>query len=213
MTAILANHFGWWWPAADTDARGVLTADVLTAVPALLKHIRGRDLIVQAGGNVGLFPLALADYFRKVLTFEPDPTNFACLSRNLEARDSLGRVIALPVGVGEARAVAGLHVVSKGNCGAHRLDLAGSGVEVWTLDELDLPRCDAIWLDIEGGELPALKGAVRTIERFSPVIACEDKGLHRAFGIEDGALQAWLAERGYEQVDKIGQDKVWKRKT
>jgi FkbM family methyltransferase len=210
--ALIAQIDGLWWPVADTDARGVLLNDVKTAVPALLKHVRARDCIVQAGGNVGVYPLALAPIFQRVLTFEPDPTNFQCLAKNIAARDSLGRVVALPAALGEARGAAGMHVVKASNCGAHRIDPGGSDVEVLALDELVLPRCDAIYLDVEGYELLALMGARYTIERFSPVLCVEDKGLHRAFGIEDGALQAWLSGLGYEQVDKIGNDKVWKRR-
>lgn len=211
MTPILAEYRGYWWPATDTDAHGVITADCEPSIKALLTHVHGRDLILQAGGNVGVYPVALADHFQKVVTFEPDPVNWECLTRNLAARDSLKRVDPIRGALGQVAGRCAMVPVKASNCGAHRIG-PGDAIDVWTVDELMLPALDCIWVDCEGSELFALMGAAQTIERFSPVICAEDKGLHRAFGVADGALQAWLAERGYEQADKIGQDKVFLRR-
>lgn len=211
MIPTLAQYDGLWWPLDDADARPVIVADCLPSIAVLLPHIIGRDVIVQAGANVGTYPLALTDHFRRVYTAEPDPTNYACLKKNLAARDSLKRVTALHAAFGEAEGECTPLEVQPRNCGAHRVNFGRGTIPVWTIDGLELNACDAIWADVEGSELPLLKGAAVTISRFSPTIAVEDKGLHRAFDIPDGALQAWLAERGYEQVDKIGQDKVFRR--
>lgn len=209
----LVQRFGLWWPASDVDAQPVITADCAPSIRALLRHVKGRDLIVQAGANVGTYPLALADHFKSVITAEPDPTNFICLVKNLAARDSLKRVVAYDAAFGEEPGVCAPVEVEPRNCGAHRVEFGDGAVPVITIDSLGLEACDCIWLDCEGSELPALKGAAATIERFSPIIAAEDKGLHRAFGIPDGALQAWLAERGYEQIARIGRDKIFERRT
>jgi hypothetical protein len=97
----IAQIDGWWWPEADRRARGVILRDVVTDVPRVLGHIEGRACIVQAGGNVGVYPLALADHFRRVITFEPDAENAACLWRNLAARDVFKRVDARQAALGE----------------------------------------------------------------------------------------------------------------
>lgn len=202
---------GLWWPTADTEARRVIVHDCPGSIDALLKYIPGRDCIVQAGGNVGVYPLALTDHFRKVITFEPDPVNGECLKLNLQARDSFHRVTALTAAVGAELGVCEPVAVDANNCGAHRVDYAKGSVPVWTIDQVPLSAVDAIWLDIEGSELLALKGAEKTIQEFSPVIACEDKGLCSAYGIAQGELQSWLGSRGYEQIDRIGNDAVFRR--
>lgn len=215
MTPFLAKYDGWWWPAADTDARGVITADCQPSIRALLKHVPGRAVIVQAGGNIGLYPLTLAEHFDEVWSFEPHPTNYECFRRNWEAHPLKAHVNIVQAGLGETYDKARMFEVQASNCGAHRIEFSkvtpDNAVTIMALDSVPLHALDCLWLDVEGGELAALKGAEQAIARFSPVIAVEDKGLHRSFGITDGALQQWLGERGYEQVDRIGQDKVFVR--
>jgi FkbM family methyltransferase len=46
-------------------------------------------------------------------------------------------------------------------------------IKAVTIDSLQLPKVDFIKLDIEGGELDALKGAVNTINKFNPIITFE----------------------------------------
>lgn len=211
MTARIASIDGMFWPSDDTAARPVILRDCEPAIRELLTHFRGRDCLVQAGGNVGVYPVALADRFQRVITAEPDPVNFECLSLNLAARDPFGRVEAHAAAFGAAPGFCTPLVVEARNCGAHRVNFAKGPIPVITIDSLGLEKLDCIWLDVEGSELHALQGAAETVARLSPIIAIEDKGLHRAFEIPDGALQAWLAERGYEQIGTIGRDKVWRR--
>jgi hypothetical protein len=42
-----------------------------------------------------------------------------------------------------------------------------------TIDSLDLRECDAIFLDVEGYEVSALRGASETIARTRPVLMVE----------------------------------------
>ena len=53
----------------------------------VLRLVPGRDVAVQAGGNLGLWPKRLAQEFRRVITFEPDPDNFAMLRHNAPERN------------------------------------------------------------------------------------------------------------------------------
>lgn len=212
MTADILQIGGWWWPKADIHARPIITRDCDPDIQRLLAHIPGRDCIVQAGANVGVYALALADHFRSVITAEPEPVNHACLVRNLEARDSLKRVTALKAAFGERLTACEPVIYQPVNCGAHYVAFDKGNTPVWTIDGLELTACDAIWLDCEGSETFALKGAVETIRRFWPTLAAEDKGLdQRFFGAERGGLQKFMAEHGYEQVDAIGRDKVFRR--
>jgi len=202
---------GLWWPEDDAKARPALLRELEPALAAILAHVPGRTCIVQAGGNVGLYPLALADHFRRVITFEPDALNVRCLWLNVAARDTFKRIDARQAALGEWFGTCGVEIVEPGNCGAHRIAPDQGDVVMLPLDGLDLIACDAIWLDIEGYELPALRGARETIERFWPVVIIEDKGLSRAFGVEPGEAGEWLGALGYLEAVRIGRDRIYKK--
>lgn len=212
MTPGIVLIDGMYWPMDDTIARPIVAGDCASDIAGLLPHIKGRSIIVQAGANVGCYPLALADSFHCVHTFEPDPVNWDCLTRNLKARDSLHRVLAHHAGLGAEPGVCTPREVHKHNCAAHRVDFGTGDVPVMTIDGLGLEKCDCIWLDVEGAEHFALQGAEKTVERFKPLIVLEDKGLETAFyGVPRGAMHAWLAARGYREAGRNGRwDSIWR---
>jgi FkbM family methyltransferase len=196
---------GYHWPDGDTAAHRVIMSDVLTAMPAFLEEVTGRTCVIQAGGNVGVYPNALGVLFDHVVTFEPDKENFRCMMMNLD-----GHIQARFAALGEKESRCGTQVVAAGNCGAHRLDLQKQDVPVLTIDSLDLIP-DAIWLDIEGFEYFALKGAEQTLKEHSPVVVIEEKGLGETYGVRPGDCSAFLRNMGYSEVGKIGRDVVYRK--
>lgn len=122
--------------------------------------------VVQAGGCSGLWPLALAAHFAQVVTFEPEPANFACLRANVA---SAPNVSAFDYAIGDTRGMVGV-TRPKAQAGLWRVDGEGE-IPMVTLDEFvgDLP-VDAIVLDVEGHEVLALRGAERLIETHRPLL-------------------------------------------
>lgn len=197
------------WPATDTQARKSVPRDALTEIPTFLRHCKRRGLIVQAGGNVGVYPLELAKHFGHVITFEPDDENYACLRQNIEG---VSNISAHHAALGEILGLCTVEVAEAHNSGAHRICAGVGRTPVLALDDLFLPApCDAIWLDVEGYELAILRGARRIIDEDGPIIAIEDKGLGRHFGIKDGEIQDFLAKFGYKEIDKMGRDVIFGR--
>ena len=199
---------GWHWPDADRDARGVIMRDAAPDIAAFIAHVPGRKCIVQAGANVGVYPVALASIFDEVFTCEPDVENFQCLNSNLLARD-VPNIHYEWAAWGAHWGSCEIKVVSPTNCGAHRIEPGGK-IPVTTIDDL-LVNPDAIWLDVEGYELFALYGAEETIRRCSPVIGCEEKGLGQPYGVGPDDIKNWLAKFGYERVARIGRDNIYRR--
>jgi len=163
------------------------------AMPVVLPLVKEKGVCVQAGGNVGVYPKALSGVFGRVLTFEPDPDNLACLERNVTE----GNVMIWRAALGSEKGSCGMDHIEPDNCGAHKVTDGGS-IPVMSIDSLELDRCDLIWLDIEGAEAQAICGAMATIEKFSPIIVLEEKG-----------LGAKAALPGYRQVNRIGNDTVY----
>jgi len=141
---------------------------------------KNRDVAVQAGGNVGIFPCYLAATFREVVTFEPFKRNIACFKRNVSDR-RVENITLHEAALGMNNDTVGVTYAPQDNCGA--VSLGGKGdIPTMTLDELQLPSCDLLWLDVEGFEVKALMGAAETIAKYKPVIILENKGLVEGYG-------------------------------
>lgn len=94
--------------------------------------------------------------------FEPDPDNFEKLVLRMERMPSNSRGIALPMGVAETAKQ--VRFSADGSLGA-AIDVNGNTViQVVSIDEsLKNIPINYIKMDIEGAEMDALKGAVKTI--------------------------------------------------
>lgn len=192
---------GIWWPSKDRLARPYILNSV-GDIEKMLAHTPRRKIAVQAGGNVGIWPCELAKHFEEVLTFEPDPLNFECLEKNIVGTP----VKAFDFGLGDISLKMGMER-DPTNCGAHYLtERAEDGVQIIRLDDWNLTGCDFLQLDVEGFELPALKGAERTIGYYKPTIVVELKGHGERYKYRDSELVAWLGARGYSEKARFGRD-------
>lgn len=167
----------WHWPIIDKGAFGAEDGplyDWVTSHKELyLKYCKKFDVVVQAGGNCGMYPRLFSDMFRMVYTFEPDPLNFYALTRNCQ-KDNIVKIQAAVGFTHELVSVA--PSTDKTNIGMHRVvkDETSGWVPTLRIDDLALKQCDLIQLDTEGCEYNAILGAVETISRFRPVLALEN---------------------------------------
>jgi len=190
------------WPKGDYACR-VSAEATIGDIPQIAALCDRRSVCVQAGGNVGLWPMELSRLFKTVFTFEPDPENYACLSENTSGYEN---IVHCNAALGSEHGKAGMHV-NKTNCGASYIDGDGE-IEVVTVDSLNLTACDLIYLDVEGYERHALEGAQSTIERFSPVVCIEETGHTERYG---KPASEWLLEHGYKEVARFHRDVVYRR--
>jgi len=137
---------------------------------------KAQNVVIQAGGHCGVWAKYLAGVFNSVYTFEPDDINFHCLARNA----ALPNVYAARGFIGNDRGPLQLekHKYTGGHYGAK----AAGDIPVYRIDDLNLPACDFLMFDVEGMEYPALCGAVKTIEKYRPVIQIEEQGLGEQYG-------------------------------
>ena len=71
----------------------------------------------------------------------------------------------------------------------------------FTIDQLNLPACDFIQLDVEGYEINVLHGAAKTIEKYKPGISCENGN-----GV---GIPQFLAQYGYKPITTVGADTIY----
>lgn len=195
----------YWWPEKDRECGQVTLYEANAEIPSLIGFCQKHEVCIQAGGNVGIWPVKLAEYFKQIYTFEPDPTNFECLKKNIENN---GNILAFNAALGDERELVGMHC-REDNCGAHFVE-GGGAIPVVLLDQIIQPSaCDLLLLDIEGYEYKAICGALEIIKRFKPVIVCEEKGLGEKYGVNRSSITSLLLELGYNVADKIANDVVY----
>jgi len=193
------------WPAHDTQCAKVIF-DEVAALEHVYPYVTNWDAVVQAGGNCGVFAMALAKKFGTVYSFEPDHDNFVCLAHNC-SHDA--NVICLQAALGKGSEPPISMDTQPGNCGAHMVGKAGH-IPVLSIDSLNLPSCGLMTLDVEGYEVFALQGAQKTLARCRPVLLLEMKGIGAKYGWPDEELHFWLTEGfQYRLETKLLRDRLY----
>jgi FkbM family methyltransferase len=94
-----------------------------------------------------------------------------------------------------------------------REGVAPMEVEQKLLDNYDFKDIDYIKIDVEGHELKVLQGAVKTIEKFNPIMVVEENGsaVRWKKGKQDEAID-FLKDMGYEIVATTKADYILEKK-
>jgi FkbM family methyltransferase len=205
------DDYGWNWGAFRGDEAALKYARRdLADLDRVLGYVPGRRVAVQAGGSLGIYPKRLAQVFAAVYTFEADVDNFVKLVLNAPERHIYRYQAALgyhPILVGTSR-VRRDGKDRPSHDGTVHTD--GSGmVPTWRVDELHLPICDLLCLDVEGDELKALWGASHTLEACRPVLMVEINVNIKAAGFSEDDVRAYLRSKQYAFWERLHSDEVW----
>jgi len=154
-----------------------------------LSWCKRRRVAVDIGAHVGLWSYYLAQQFGVVHAFEPVADHREGFGRNVLASN----VVLYPIALGDREGSVKIRT-STGSSGDSWIDGDGE-IPLRRLDDYDLHDVDLVKVDCEGGELPALRGAERTLLRCHPTIIVEQKPGHaQRFGL--GELDALTYLRG-----------------
>jgi FkbM family methyltransferase len=178
----------------------------------LLEAAAGAHVIFDIGANVGYYSLHWAPHMAtggQVHAFEPVPSTFAWLSRNIALNHLDGVIRANNIGLGAAPQTMSIFVPELTGCGAASFrnlhpDEAWCEVEV-KLETLDryflasgLNRLELIKADVEGAELLVLQGGSETIAKYRPLIFIELlRKWSKPFGYHPNDVLKLLGEIGY----------------
>lgn len=167
-------------------------------------HLRPGQWVVDAGGALGdhtAMYLKVVGLAGRVIAFEPNREFFDCLRYNCPHATCINAALWDQSGLQK------LYTQKDGNAGAfhmgdHEPQVRNVMVKTMALDDLDLQRLDFYKLDIEGAELMALRGSVKTIQRCRPLIQCEvvTRFLTRC-GHTEAELEAFFVEQEYVVKD------------
>ncbi len=140
---------------------------------------RGRTF-VDIGSHIGFYTMGLAPGFERVVAFEPSKFQYGWLTRN-RALNAYEHVLCEHVALGDTRGDATLNVLSyEGGLNSLSPEVANAhhiidrySVPVELLDDRGMTDVDLMKIDVEGFEIPVLRGARKTIEASRPVILIE----------------------------------------
>ena len=185
------------------------------AVTAALEPLLHPRTCVQAGGAFGLYPLALAQHFHRVITFEPLLANLQCMAANIAGCPNI-TVEEYPLWhTSNINMAMRYSKPVKNSYGAHHLTSRFGrhvqSVTTVTIDQYSLHDVDLIWLDIEGSEIHALRGAEQTIARCKPVVVLEDRELRQMaeLGTSKGEAVRWMKDHWkYKVVGQAAADTI-----
>lgn len=192
----------WTWPIADTGAWAGPSEEFASIRDHMMPYVKNRNVIVQAGGCCGMYPLLWSVLFNKVITFEPAPLNWYCLQKNCGNEP---KIEAHKAAIGDNNNPVTMLISDLSNVGCNRVSDENEMVikiSQMTLDSLNLEACDAIQFDIEGYEPAALMGAAETIKRFRPVVCLETKN-------PEDVSHLLLSEWGYRISSEVRFDTIF----
>ena len=143
--------------------------------------VREGDVVVDLGANIGFFTLLasrLVGDAGRVYAFEPEPTNYSLLLKNIEL-NGCANVVAVPKAVSDREGISVL-ALSRRDTGAHTLRRSGLkgefgesiAVETITVDDYFRDRearVDVVKMDVEGAEACVFRGMRRVLGANSGV--------------------------------------------
>lgn len=162
--------------------------------------LRPGRVVLDIGAFIGSHTVYFAQQVGprgRVYAFEPQRHAFQMLCGNV-ALNALTNVTCLPYVIGKETGVRRLgelsQTIAENFGGTQALVVpAGEPTRTVRVDDLELPRCDVMKIDVEGMELDVLAGAGGTIERCKPMIYCENNRAERS-----GQILSELMRHGYK---------------
>ena len=163
----------------------------------LFSMLKGDEVLYDIGAHGGVYTITLRKRFPtlKVISFEPQPDD---LRKNLDL-NSLNADDLQEVALGAENGAVRMTVNKRSS--NHIAPDGQRSVRLVRLDDLrkerSLPAPEWIKIDVEGFELPALKGAEATLQECQPVIICEINEISGRFGTQVSDLATYLGNLGY----------------
>lgn len=181
------------------------------------KHLSTSSDAIDVGANVGFFACVMADMLDggRVLALEPTPGALCRLHKNIERNEVESSVIVFEgvaadkkgtlnlsyvEGQEEFSSLGGIDHPSLSDTRVKEMEVPSETLD--TLVELHGLNPRFLKIDAEGAEFLVLKGALKTLEKFKPVILAElSDPLLKAKGSSAADVMQMLESLGYCVVD------------
>nr|MBA3816106.1 FkbM family methyltransferase [Parachlamydiaceae bacterium] len=139
------------------------------------KYVKAGDTVLDLGGHIGTHALSLSRIVGNkgaVHVFEPQAKLFTELTVNV-ALNNCENVHPHRVALGEYEKIAHIFHPCSTNEGMAMIGENGEAISMKKLDDFNIQNVSFIKIDIEGYEIEALKGGIKTILKNKPVMIVE----------------------------------------
>ena len=169
----------------------------------------GAKQILDIGANIGWYTVRFAKRHpqARVHAFEPMPTSYAFLQRNVAANGVGAQVFCYNYGLSETGGSIEFFITPTGGTNASLLNVSNAQdaravvgltmtMDQWTANQMIAP--DFIKCDVEGAELLVFRGGRETLKKHRPIVFAELlRKWSKPFGYHPNDMLAFFRELGY----------------
>jgi methyltransferase, FkbM family len=156
------------------------------------------NVVLDVGANIGNHTLYYLNECnaKKVYCFEPVVDTYNVLHENIMLNNLSDRVCLYNVGIGNKSGKAIISSYNVYNIGGTTIEMSDDGdISVVAIDDLDIPESvSMVKIDVEGFELFALNGMLKTLEKYKPYLSIEIRNWHK------DEVISLLSDLGYSYV-------------
>ena len=183
----------------------------------IFPRLKSKSVCLDIGANIGTHALFFAQYFAKVIAFEPHPQTYQLLKINANLTDNV-----IPVNLGcsnvsqkvyavEPYSNVGGTIITKDSAKNSEFNHVEFALEL--LDNMKMVnRCanvNFMKIDVENHELECLEGAVSLLNKHKPIIACEILSSNISNG-SNPAIE-FLKKNDYGFIYELRKIRFWKK--
>ena len=201
---------------------GVYAEDYITSYLLRTIDVQDDDFIIDIGANIGWYSLVLSHkHHPDVFSFEPDPSNFSLLKKNIELNNKTN-IRLFSSAVSNNKGTSEFYIYKSFNLGRHSLiqqknSIRSIEVQTIRLDDLLAEKnmsersIKFIKIDIEGSEYNAMQGALKALQRCKYLLTEFTPGMMKRINQEPrdyinllvnaGFILQVITPSGLQQVD------------
>jgi FkbM family methyltransferase len=187
----------------------------------VIDKIKENDVVIDIGANIGYYTLIFAKLVGKngkVIAFEPDPSNFKLLKKNIQT-NGYKNVVLVQKAVSTKNDVLKLFLCDF-NYSMHRIYDSKYGEESVDIESVNLDdyleknnlfdKVNFVKMDIEGSEISALGGMEKLLNRNSPLTLLTEfaPGAIVDSGNDPTDLPKLLTNCGFKLYDVKSDDEI-----
>lgn len=193
------SHQPYWMGKPPRDAEWHI-------INAYVKSTKRSKNFIDIGGHIGTMSIPFSKIYDHVYTFEPVDTNYNFLSENIRI-NNIDNISSFNMAISDSEFKIKMVRHDDHNTGCYQMVNDNNGqITCKTLDSFKLNDVDFIKIDVQGGEIKVLKGAMNTIRKYKPFLMIEADEKDTDYTCSKTSIIDMLTPEGYHIYHDNGAD-------